>query len=538
MYHLAHIYEDKKTYRSKYFSKSITYDRIYNTPSPLPTQLYFLEILIQDAQLLEQKKQWHKALSSYQQAVILIHQLRKDIHGVKQKELLVTETHFIYEQAVALSLQLAQKYPHKTLLMNQLAFSIAEYSKASILLDKIIKKSENPSFLIQKIEQLTQFIQEASFEATVKQGNFFLAHLHDQLPQDTAVIFYWLTNKNLYTFSITKKEITITTIKRTKALSLKKRIANFNHQLKLPLLKPYLKEATILYQLLINPIEKTLRNICKLIIIPDGSLYTVAFAALISENKLLKTNHLNKKISYNSFIDLPYLVKDYEISYQYSCTLLAQYWNTNTATLPQQKQNFLAFAPRFFNLKEVSNLTTSPHFTKKIVQLIKQKGFHATSFISKIATKSNFKKNLKKYAFIFLSTHGISKAYDKQSRIYFSQEKSEQNYLSYQEIEQLKIHADLLVLCCCESGLGNYKKGQGMMGLHQSFILAGCKNVVYTLSKIEEKNTGHLMLKFFEFLLQSEDKSYATALRHAQLQLIEQGKYPFFWAGFAITKGI
>src|SRR5262249_26980845 len=80
--------------------------------------------------------------------------------------------------------------------------------------------------------------------------------------------------------------------------------------------------------------------------------------------------------------------------------------------------------------------------------------------------------------------------------------------------------ADLAVLSACESGVGSVvRRGEGVLGLQQAFLLAGCKDVVSSLWKVDDEATAALMGLFYRNLWK-EGKAPLEALRQAQLYLM------------------
>ncbi len=75
---------------------------------------------------------------------------------------------------------------------------------------------------------------------------------------------------------------------------------------------------------------------------------------------------------------------------------------------------------------------------------------------------------------------------------------------------------DLVVLSACESGLGELVQGEGAFSLQQAFHLAGSRNVVSALWKVDDGVTAALM-GLFHYKLWREGKSPLAALREAQL---------------------
>jgi CHAT domain-containing protein len=79
---------------------------------------------------------------------------------------------------------------------------------------------------------------------------------------------------------------------------------------------------------------------------------------------------------------------------------------------------------------------------------------------------------------------------------------------------------ELVVLSACESGVGSsVRRGEGVLGLQQAFHLAGCKDVVSSLWKVDDDATAALMGLFYRYLW-VEKLPPLEALRRAQLYLL------------------
>src|SRR5262249_43078332 len=77
---------------------------------------------------------------------------------------------------------------------------------------------------------------------------------------------------------------------------------------------------------------------------------------------------------------------------------------------------------------------------------------------------------------------------------------------------------DLAVLSPCETGLGQAAGGEGVFGLQRAFHLAGTRNVVASLWKVNDDATAALMALFYHQLWK-ENRPPLEALRQAQLAL-------------------
>lgn len=91
--------------------------------------------------------------------------------------------------------------------------------------------------------------------------------------------------------------------------------------------------------------------------------------------------------------------------------------------------------------------------------------------------------------------------------------------LTAEEIAGLPLDGlELAVLSACDTGLGEEAGGEGVFGLQRAFHLAGTRDVVASLWKVDDEATAALMALFYHKLWR-EKKAPLTALREAQLTL-------------------
>ncbi len=78
---------------------------------------------------------------------------------------------------------------------------------------------------------------------------------------------------------------------------------------------------------------------------------------------------------------------------------------------------------------------------------------------------------------------------------------------------------NLAVLSACETGLGDVAGGEGVYGLARAFHVAGTRNVVASLWKVDDEATAALMVLFYSNLWGKEKVSPMEAMRRAQLSV-------------------
>ena len=84
-----------------------------------------------------------------------------------------------------------------------------------------------------------------------------------------------------------------------------------------------------------------------------------------------------------------------------------------------------------------------------------------------------------------------------------------------EEVGGLKLNGTwLVVLSACETGSGEARAGEGVMGLRRGFIQAGEQNLLMTLWPISDKTTVQIMLDFYE----AADKTHNAPEALAEVQ--------------------
>jgi CHAT domain-containing protein/Tfp pilus assembly protein PilF len=111
-----------------------------------------------------------------------------------------------------------------------------------------------------------------------------------------------------------------------------------------------------------------------------------------------------------------------------------------------------------------------------------------------------------------------------------------QRFLRTQDIVALDLKADLVVLSGCDTGTGKAVRGEGLISLSRAFFYAGAEQVISSLWQVPDRSTATLMNHFYRELLQN-GKTPATALRLAQLAVRTDRRWsePYYWAAFFLN---
>jgi CHAT domain-containing protein/Tfp pilus assembly protein PilF len=295
----------------------------------------------------------------------------------------------------------------------------------------------------------------------------------------------------------------------------------------------FAQAAFMLHQKLVTPLSILLTK--EVILVPDGVLGYIPFDVLLSE----------KPKDATKFNTHHYFGKDHIISYNYSATLWQEMQNKKHKIEPTK--NFVGFAPYYNGDTTVlSQIFANDLTMRKGLDSLKysgeevfkaQKLMGGESILDKKATKKTFEETASNYRIIHLATHG--KANDKAGDYCFlaftEQKDSIDNELLYvRDIYNLSLNADLVVLSACETGIGELKRGEGIVSLARAFAYSGAKSMVTSLWSVNDKSTMQIMENFYRNLRKGQTKNYA--LWKAKQDYWEKAKgefaHPFYWSSF------
>ena len=265
------------------------------------------------------------------------------------------------------------------------------------------------------------------------------------------------------------------------------------------------KQAAELYPILLTGIDVDLNG--PLWIIPDGRLHFLPFECLLTESPE------------GNIQDWPYLVNKKSIAYAYSIT-------ANFRAQTQQKAiTSLAMAPVFENgERNLAPLKYSVPESNTLLNLMPM----GDLFTDKEANLETFKAKAQKADILHLSTHAHV-APIPQIEFY-------DQSLSLEQLYGLDIPAQLVVLSACQTSMGNYEQGEGVMSLARGFFYSGASSLLSSLWTVNESSTATLIEYFYQHL--GEGESSAEALQKAKIDYLKDPnialarKSPYYWAGF------
>ncbi len=541
------------------------------------------------------------ALSTYRLAADLIEKKRSDYKGDESKIWLVGSVQRTYEGAIKTALQLYEITGNPS--YEEQAFLYSEKSKSSILWESLthaqaqkfagipdsvlnceqelkheLARLEN-QILIERTqaESLNEMKPPASqstsretshgyqnlidhiartypeyYALKYREKNPSVAQIQKQLGPQTALIEYFLGDSLLHIFVLAHDRLDAVSIRIDSSFG--PAITEMHFGIKKLDNQSFRKHGHELYQKLIAPIYPWIEKKESLVIIPHDKLHYLPFETLLTQ-----------PAATDAFSQMPYLIRQFEVSYLYSARFLAESPRVSKAP---ETESFVGFAPVFTkksnhnflvrklvdawealknywgdgntNEVEAAPLPETETELRSVSALFESRGLPAQIYLHENAREEHLKSNATKgFRFFHFATHTwINDKEPRHSGLLFFQPNDptaqDDGILYASEIYNLELQADLAVLGSCENGIGELAKGEGMMALTRAFFYAGARNILHTLWEVPDHHTSRMMVEFYQHILSGN--SYAKSLRAAKLQMIANAEtaHPKKWGGFVL----
>lgn len=521
-----------------------------------------------------------RAFGLFRRTIVLLDEIKDNFGDPESRQDIFGQSLELFDKAIESSLELYDKTKDKYYF--NFAFRVAEKSKNYLLLEimkekKILELSFVPDSLVAQglsLRKRASFLEEELFlnkDTVLREAEYELFQVkkglienRDQIhgfikqfdisdaPEDDIKLFlfqrdnaqkwiieYFVGIQYIYAFVFSRDS---SFVKKTPIdFSLKETIRKFRAGIFSPfssgssgekisnqLAIQYLVEnGFLLFEKLLLPLGELPEN---LTIIPDGMLGYIPFEALLSS---LPEDGLN-------FRTYPFLINNYTISYSYSASLLQEM--VQKKNLKAGIKNALAMAPFYRqglsvleneDEKYLGELPRSSEVCKSVCKL-----FGGDIKLGTEATKQQFLDLAPNYRILHLSTHGEANNNDGDFSFLAFADSLGPRYqpLFVNELYHLKLNADLVTLSACETGIGELKRGEGIISLARAFAFAGTKSILTTLWKTNDESSELLLNDFYKEIKKGEPKD--KALKTAKMQYLKNPDHkgeilhPYFWAGF------
>lgn len=557
---MVYIFQEKKQFTKASWYVDLAYQaNLFNNQIlDQPLMLKVIEAQLGISLQLPIEKQ-EKAFTLLDRIEFILAQTQAKLNYATDKQNLIQGFRKVCEHGIALCYQLSQHQPKKA--YSEKAFQLMEYNKAVLLSTQIkqnhAQSSSNDSIYLEQEQRLRHIrfleqkwkkaeYQQDSIKVLALQQELFNQHrlyeqfiethkttrqlyyhspiqlfsLQKQLNHQQVAINYFYGQNNIYILQIEHKNVVFLQVD----LSLQKDLSQFSNYLldlersKLKLSNScqlFEKAAFALYQILIPQPSKK-----EVLIIPDGQLNYIPFEALTTQVK-------NKTTGYHQ---LQYAVYQHTFSYAYSAT---SYYYQQYKHLNHSNVKMLAFAPSYGELFKLPTLQANIAEVKFLEQQ-----FKGSFYYNKAAKKKQFQVQSPQFGILHLASHGYADNHElQQAKLFFSDDSNDSltATLYPHEITQIPLKADFIVLSACQTAIGYWQKGEGIMSLARDFMYAGVPSILTTLWQINDRSSS-LIIQDFYLALETFPKH--IALKIAKENYLKKASsfsaHPFFWSGYIL----
>ncbi len=559
------------------------------------------ETLYKLAQLENRVGNTEAALQDMRQSINLSEILRADLLGKNQRSSYLKILKRYYELDIELLVKLYEKTADaklleqawqsqekiraRSLLENfiESGFDLSDadlkdfFAKEQTLLETIaaeeIKRAEavkTKNAAAQKISETNlqkaldehQILQEEirrknpRFSALGLPKDFSFADAQNLLDEETAVLEYSLGERQSCVWIISKNSVKLVKLPARNDINDAARefyLALTNRDAKNE--SAIVEKSRKLSRQIVQPLSKEIANYKRLVIIADGGLQLIPFAALTVSGEepfepftarveianapsfstlvFLRENKANRQTSPDRLLAIfadPIFQNDDE-----RIAKLAPKTSFNST----EQSAKLTQTLNDFGVERLARLPFSGIEAREISKFAAQK---TNLVLGANASRGNFLRgDYASYRILHFATHGFLNQQNPDLSglvlsLYDENRRPKNGFLRVIDLYSLRLNADLVVLSACQTALGKDVDGEGIVGLTRGFMYAGASSIVSSLWKVEDAATAELMKRFYRALL-TENQTPAAALRTAQNEMRQIARFsnPRHWAGFTLT---
>ncbi len=269
--------------------------------------------------------------------------------------------------------------------------------------------------------------------------------------------------------------------------------------------RDYVSDARTLYEWLVKPVEDLLseNNTQTLIVVPDGILRLIPYAALHDGNRFLIEKYAVTIAPAFSVIPMEREKKD-------------AFENVLLEGVSESRHGFSPLPGVVEELLKIQNILGG--------KILRDEAFTLENMRNAFREKS--------YSVVHMATHGVFGKTAEDTYLLTHDDRLTMDRLErlIKMGEERGESVDLLTLSACQTAVGDERAAFGLAGVA---LKAGAESAVATLWLVNDAATNQLMTDFYS-QLKKKMNTRAKALQTAQLHMLQGGAFdhPGFWAPF------
>lgn len=338
-----------------------------------------------------------------------------------------------------------------------------------------------------------------------------LAAARAALPERTLALVYWLAEPESWLFVVRRDRAARLVRLPVAAAELGASVGRLRAALAEPGAEArarFERESRALFAALIAPVEAELAASDELLVVADGALHQLPFAALRDGGGR-------------------YLVERLPVRFALSLAVHAEL--RSRAPAPPGGARLAFGAPAGAERAVESGrrqrrLEALPGSGREAREVARHWGAGALALLGAAATESRAKASLSSSALAHFAVHALvddDRPLDSALVLALPDPGEDGMLRAWEIVESLELPGSTVVLSACETALGAAVEGEGLIGLTRAFHLAGARTVIATLWSVGDRSSAELMERFHAHL--SAGEPAADALRAAQLEILRGG---------------
>ena len=497
-------YEQKANYAqaAAHNRQAVFYAQQQGGDAQLMYQLYW-----QQGRILKQRNQHDAAINAYQRAMQLLHPLRQIMLSRHRSPFHIFQQDIkpVYLEYISLLLtQQSRIEPSFTQKEIKKAVEITPTKQTKTTSRQLLEEVKNTLELL-KTAELQDYFQDdcaIAVEERVRSIDQIIdkntAVIYPIILQDRLVVLLGLHDGTYYkhVVPVSAKELAEVTLQ-------------FRSNLQTRAHNRFMLQAQQLYQWIFQGMETTLTKagIQTIVIVPDGILRTIPFAAFMRDEHFLAE--------------------------EYQLTIVPGLSMTDTALRSvTTAKNISLVAGLSTGVQGFSPLPGVKNEVKDLQKILE----HSQVLQNRDYSLKNLRIALKKTAFttVHMATHGIFSGTPEESFLLTYHEKINMHQL--EELLQLTQFRDqpieLLTLSACQTALGDEQAALGLAGIA---VKAGARSALASLWFVDDEATA-LFMRAFYHQLSMPGITKAAAVQAAQYALLKQDRFwhPSYWSAFLL----
>jgi CHAT domain-containing protein len=304
-----------------------------------------------------------------------------------------------------------------------------------------------------------------------------------------------------------------------------------------------------------DPVMRSIAGARRVYLVPDGALQFVNFGALPAgqNSYLAEAGPLLHLLSAERDLTAPASVAE--------GTELLAVANPDFASIARRTGSTLRGSRSTcgdFARLQFGPLPGSRQEVDAIAAIWRSRGWHAVELSGTQASEAAVKQSAANKRVVHLATHGFfldancpdtsigrenpllrsGLAFSGANRRQEAGREQEDGVLTAEEAASLDLQAaEWVVLSGCDTGVGDVRVGEGVLGLRRAFLEAGARTLIASLWPVGDEDARQWMTSLYRARFVSRH-STIEAIRDADVQQLRSRRaagrstHPFYWAGF------